>query len=176
MSNDSCSSYNDRSISKLMMKNDSYLQKYMTFFAVVGFFAKDMTTPVCAPILMLACRLTRSSVFSALSTWALRRLKVWKSSSSAPASRPVPRKTVLATTSAEVCARYQEARSFRRPNTYHFSLTCSLWQGVSFLRKACNNPHWDKHLLIDSEDMMTPSGLFRSKRNRMRTGGGWMDQ
>lgn len=70
------------------------------FFAAGGTSPYAFTTPECTPTLASRRLFVRSSAFWASSTSALTRLNVWKSSSSAPASRPVPRSTVVAATSA----------------------------------------------------------------------------
>lgn len=96
--NDVHTTYNSwfKSITIMLCINRYELQKKTTFLGLdrAG-LANDLSAPECAPTwtssrLFLCC-----SFLSALSSATECRLSVWKSSSSAPASRPVPSRTVL---------------------------------------------------------------------------------
>lgn len=74
---------------------DYALQKLTTFLGAGAVRPTTRRAPVNAPTLTAEVCLLRSSARSSFATSAVLRLNVWKSSSSAPASVPVPRKMVV---------------------------------------------------------------------------------
>lgn len=74
---------------------DYALQKLTTFLGAGAVRPTTRRAPVNAPNFTAEVCLRRSSARSSFATSAVLRLNVWKSSSSAPASVPVPKKMVV---------------------------------------------------------------------------------
>lgn len=88
-------------------------QKNTTFFGLLDTWSlpNAFTVPECKPAFTSSRFLRRSSFFSSFDTSAFFRLKVWKSSSSAPASPPVPKIVVAAVPETSF---FRSSQSFAR--------------------------------------------------------------
>jgi hypothetical protein len=111
------------------------VQKCTTFLGFTGALPNALTTPVSAPARTLASFRVLSSPRSSRSISAFFRRIVWKSSSSAPASRPVPNNVATALPSADpafipLSRNQSRPKSIRRNDQGEIVRTCFAQRAV----------------------------------------------
>jgi hypothetical protein len=93
---DTCIRHRSYRTSEFVEAQRSIVQKYTTVWGFAGALPNALTTPVSAPARTLASFRALSSPRSSRLISTFFRRTVWKSSSSAPASRPVPNNVATA--------------------------------------------------------------------------------
>ncbi|KAJ7063364.1 fungal-specific transcription factor domain-containing protein [Mycena amicta] len=96
----------------------------------------------------------------------LCRFKMWKSSSSAPASRPMPKTEASFTESSAGISREDKLRGL----TGLVSGQGSLSQDARFRGTTCSSHRWDRFLWLYSPDIDWLDGQCQSTRSRRRRG------
>jgi len=149
-----------------------------TFFLVPGkgMFPNFTTVPDSAPFFISSILLVLSSRFSVRSNSAVVRLKAWKSSSSAPASRAVPITTVgsFAGNFGGVRIKHDHDQKYKC-NSYLFDASSSPLRDGWFHHKAYNSHRWGRCLCLYFVDTQMRDGLSHRIRNKTQTDKDWSD-
>ena len=151
-------------------------QKKTTFFfaEVGGWLAKDFIVLLIAPILTSSFFRARDSVRSSLSASAVLRLIVWKSSSSAPASVPVPAKTMVSVAVNENKF-FARLSTTKRKETYAVFVAGNHAQDAMFHCRACSIRHSDIFPYLYFSDKTMRGDPSQSRQSMMRKGVDYQD-